>query len=299
MQHSFNIQIAMKYGVHAAIILNNIYFWVEKNKANNKNFYDGHYWTFNSKTAFAKLFPYMTPRQIEYALKKLVDDKIILTGNYNSDQRDRTLWYSISKTGYILLNNKQIPLEDIPQNCEMEQTKLFYGTHKIVQPLPYINTNINSDLNSSQSQCQTDNDFEQKKITKDNYSSVNNKNMNQPTSNYKAVKELLQENIEYDLLIVNHPFEKDLIDELLTCMLDICLSKNKTIKIKGEEKNIELVKSVYLKINFQDIEHILYQFKEINHKITHISSYLKTMLFLCKEEHGHFYTNAVRADGLV
>ena len=139
MQHSFDVEIASKYGVHAAILINNLYFWIEKNRANDANFYDGHYWTYNSKKAFAELFPYMNSRQIDYALKKLIDDGIVITGNYNKSSYDRTLWYAITKKGYCIL-----------QNCKMEVTKLENGSNEIVQPIPDINavvkqTDINTD----------------------------------------------------------------------------------------------------------------------------------------------------------
>ena len=58
MQHSFDVEIAKEYGVLEAILLNNLWFWVEKNRANNVNYYDGYYWTFNSTKAFNELFPY-------------------------------------------------------------------------------------------------------------------------------------------------------------------------------------------------------------------------------------------------
>lgn len=134
MQHSFDIEIASKYGVHAAILLNSLYFWIEKNRANNNNFYEGHYWTYNSKKAFAALFPYMNSRQIDYALKKLIDDGIVITGNYNKSSYDRTLWYAITKKGYCIL-----------QNCKMETTNLGNGFDEIVKPIPDINTDINTD----------------------------------------------------------------------------------------------------------------------------------------------------------
>lgn len=135
MEHSFNINIATKYGVNSAILLNNIYFWIEKNKANETNFYDGYYWTYNSKKAFSELFPYLTSRQVDYALEKLIDDGVLLTGNYNKNPYDRTLWYAITKKGYSIL-----------QNCEMKTTNLLNENDKIVEPIPYINTNIKKDI---------------------------------------------------------------------------------------------------------------------------------------------------------
>ena len=41
MQHSFEVEDAVKYGVEKAIILNNLRFWLEKNRANRKNISDG------------------------------------------------------------------------------------------------------------------------------------------------------------------------------------------------------------------------------------------------------------------
>lgn len=122
MIHSFNINIATKYGVHSAIILDNLNYWITKNQANEQHFYDGHYWTYNSKKAFAELFPYMTERQIDYALKKLIDDGIIITGKYNTNKYNQTLWYAITNFGYSIL-----------QNCEMEQTNLSNQNDKIVE----------------------------------------------------------------------------------------------------------------------------------------------------------------------
>ena len=129
MEHSFDIDIAKRYGIQPAILLKNIYFWIEKNRANDKNFYDGYYWTYNSKKAFAELFPYMTARQIEYALQKLIEDDLIITGNYNKVAYDRTLWYAITKKGYSIL-----------QNCEMEETKKGNAIPENVKPIPNINT---------------------------------------------------------------------------------------------------------------------------------------------------------------
>ena len=142
MEHSFDIDIAKKYGVQAAVILKNIHFWIEKNKANEVNYYDGYYWTYNSKKAFSELFPYMTARQIDYALQKLIDDGLIITGNYNKVAYDRTLWYAITKKGYCIL-----------QNCEMESTNLSNGNPENVKPIPDIKADektkiVNKDIST-------------------------------------------------------------------------------------------------------------------------------------------------------
>lgn len=139
MQHSFDIDIAKDYGMLEAILLNNIQFWIEKNKANNTNYYDGYYWTFNSTKAFNELFPYVSQRQIQNALKHLRDEGILQTGNYNKLAYDRTLWYAFTKKG-----------ECIMQKCKMEDVKMLNGLGDNVQPIPNINTdNITKDINTN------------------------------------------------------------------------------------------------------------------------------------------------------
>ena len=73
MNHTFNVDIATKYGILEAVLLENINFWITKNKANDKNFYDGFYWTYNSITALSKLFPYASRATIFRALNNLED----------------------------------------------------------------------------------------------------------------------------------------------------------------------------------------------------------------------------------
>ena len=130
MEHHFNVEIAKEYGINQAIILNNLYYWISKNRANNKHFYDGNYWTYNSKKAFSELFPYLTERQIDYSLKKLIDDGLVIKGNYNKIAYDRTLWYAITKKGYSIL-----------QNCKMEDTNMLNGIYENVEPIPYNKPN--------------------------------------------------------------------------------------------------------------------------------------------------------------
>ena len=57
-RHSFDPDIAACVGLNAAVIFQNITFWIEKNQANRRNFRDGWYWTYNSISAFGELFPY-------------------------------------------------------------------------------------------------------------------------------------------------------------------------------------------------------------------------------------------------
>ncbi|HMT03418.1 MAG TPA: hypothetical protein PKD00_08960, partial [Burkholderiales bacterium] len=102
MHHNFSVEIATQYGIEKAIILENIYFWVIKNKANEKHFYDGYYWTYNSSKAFSELFPYFNIKQIDRIIKGLIDDGLIIIGNYNKHWSDRKRWFTLTQKSHNL-----------------------------------------------------------------------------------------------------------------------------------------------------------------------------------------------------
>lgn len=135
MNHSFDKDIAVAYGLAEAVILNHMQFWIEQNQANNVNFYDGSFWTYNTTKAYAEIFPYLSQRQIQCALKHLREEGILKTGNYNKSAYDRTLWYAFTEKGISIM-----------QKCKMENTEMSNGFDLQVQPIPDNNTYNNTDI---------------------------------------------------------------------------------------------------------------------------------------------------------
>lgn len=138
MQHSFDIDVATKYGMLEAVLLNNIHFWVEHNRANKTNFYENDYWTFNSIKAYTELFPYASTRQIRYALDHLINEGIIKTGNFNKAAYDRTLWYGLTENGKCIC-----------QQWQMELSTLTNGIVTDGKPIPYINTDVKPNIKNN------------------------------------------------------------------------------------------------------------------------------------------------------
>lgn len=139
MLHSFNPEVAADVGIEAAILYQNIQYWCEKNRANNKNLYDGYYWTFNSVAAFEQMFPYLSYKQIRGALTILEEKGYILSGNFNKSAYDRTKWYADIR---VAITDKPI--------CHNDKMDLPCGANEDAQegePIPNINTDRNTDRN--------------------------------------------------------------------------------------------------------------------------------------------------------
>lgn len=134
MEHSFNVEIATKYGMACAVLLKHISFWIAKNKADERNFHDDCYWTYTSIKALQELFPYMSKNTIIRSLGKLEEEGILKTGNYNEVGYDRTKWYAITDLGKSIYSNSEIHLP-----------KSRNGFTQSEKPIPDINTYINTD----------------------------------------------------------------------------------------------------------------------------------------------------------
>lgn len=103
MEHRFQVELAMIYGIEEAVLIENFVHWIQKNKANNKHYHDGRYWTYNSAKAFSEQFPYMNESKVKRVLTRLVDMGVLLKGNFNENQYDRTCWYAFTDDGVAIV----------------------------------------------------------------------------------------------------------------------------------------------------------------------------------------------------
>ena len=165
MNYSFDVSDANKYGVEEAIILKNLTFWIAKNKADGRNYYDGKWWTYNSAKSFAELFPFWNAEKIKRILQSLVSQKAIIKGNYNKTSYDRTAWYALNDEKEISEINKNNEISpfwlmemDIAQdnnqhsksqNSLLENQKINNQKAEIDSPIPDIKPDIKPDINSN------------------------------------------------------------------------------------------------------------------------------------------------------
>ena len=121
----FDGDVAKEYGVAEAILIKNFQYWLLKHKAEGRNTFDGHIWTYNSVKGWCDLFPFWTQKQIRKILEGLVSAGVLIKGNYNATQYDRTCWYAFA--------DEEKWLE---QNGEMDLPKRANGFAQNGKPIP-------------------------------------------------------------------------------------------------------------------------------------------------------------------
>ena len=149
MEHHFNTDIAKDYGIEESILLHHFFFWISRNAANEENFHDGLFWTYNTRESYAKFFEYMSESKIYRIIGKLVDEGLLVKGDYNTDRWKRPTWYAFTENGleYMAKNGYNIKpfgvdLQNDTHVCSELNNREFENEQSIL--INYTDTNTNS-----------------------------------------------------------------------------------------------------------------------------------------------------------
>ena len=109
-------------------------------------------------------------------------------------------------------------------------------------------------------------------------------------------REIIKDNIDYDILIHDNRFDTDRIDEIVDLILETVCTARKTLRIAGDDYPAELVKSKFLKLNSSHIEFVLDCMKQNTTKVRNIKQYLRAVLFNAPSTIDNYYTALVAHD---
>ena len=112
----------------------------------------------------------------------------------------------------------------------------------------------------------------------------------------ESYRELILENIEYDILIQNERLDRDRLDELVELMVDTVCSHREMIRIAGDDYPAEVVKSRFLKLNSSHIEYVLDRMRENTTYVRNIKKYLLAALYNAPATIDSYYTSLVSHD---
>ena len=109
-------------------------------------------------------------------------------------------------------------------------------------------------------------------------------------------RDIIKDNIEYDILIQDPHMDKDRLDEIVDLILETVCTARKTLRIAGDDYPAELVKSKFMKLTSSHIEFVLDCMRENTTKIRNIKQYLRAVLFNAPSTIDSYYTALVAHD---
>ena len=113
---------------------------------------------------------------------------------------------------------------------------------------------------------------------------------------YRIYREIICDNIEYDILLQDKRIDRDRLDEIVDIILETVCSSRKKIRIAGDDYPAELVKSKFMKLNSSHIEFVFDCLRENTTKIRNIRQYLRAVLFNAPSTIDSYYTALVAHD---
>lgn len=112
----------------------------------------------------------------------------------------------------------------------------------------------------------------------------------------ESCRELILENIEYDILAQDKRLDRDRLDELVELMVDTVCSRREMIRIAGDDYPAEVVKSRFLKLDSSHIEYVLDRMRDNTTYVRNIKKYLLAALYNAPATIGSYYTSLVSHD---
>ena len=113
---------------------------------------------------------------------------------------------------------------------------------------------------------------------------------------FEIYREIIKDNISYDILMQDMKFDGDRLDEIVDLMLETVCTRRKTIRIAGDDYPAELVKAKIMKLDGEHIRFVLDCMRENTTKIRNIKQYLRAVLFNAPSTIGNYYTSLVAHD---
>ena len=106
----------------------------------------------------------------------------------------------------------------------------------------------------------------------------------------------LKQQLNVPVLKKEYPTSQEMIDGMVELILDVLCSKNRMIRIAGEDKPINVVKSRFMKLNIEHMRYVIRCFQLNTTKIRSIKQYMLAALYNAPATMKSYYQAEVNYD---
>ena len=165
-------------------------------------------------------------------------------------------------------------------NCQNDNSATFQNTIQDLSKAQGNNTDIkNTDLSD------TNSIFPSENCGKEN-----------GNEEYQQYYQYFYEQLGMEYLQKDYPYDMDRLENILELVVETVCSKRQIIRIGGDDRPIEVVKSRFMKLDSEHIRYVLDCFKENTTKIRNIRQYILASLYNAPTTIGSYFDALVRHD---
>ena len=165
-------------------------------------------------------------------------------------------------------------------NCQNDNSATFQNTIQDLSKAQGNNTDIkNTDLSD------TNSIFPSGNCGKEN-----------GNDEYQQYYQYFYEQLGMEYLQKDYPYDVDRLENILELVVETVCSKRQIIRIGGDDRPVEVVKSRFMKLDSEHIRYVLDCFKENTTKIRNIRQYMLASLYNAPTTIGSYFDALVRHD---
>ena len=165
-------------------------------------------------------------------------------------------------------------------NCQNDNSATFQNTIQDLSKAQGNNTDIkNTDLSD------TNSIFPSGNCGKEN-----------GNDEYQQYYHYFYEQLGMEYLQKDYPYDVDRLENILELVVETVCSKRQIIRIGGDDRPVEVVKSRFMKLDSEHIRYVLDCFKENTTKIRNIRQYMLASLYNAPTTIGSYFDALVRHD---
>ena len=112
----------------------------------------------------------------------------------------------------------------------------------------------------------------------------------------RSCEDYFRRSLEYDILLQNNPYERETLEGILDLLVDTCCSHKAYIRIAGDNKSGEVVRSRFMKLDSSHIQYVLSCLKENTTDVRNIRQYLLAALYNAPTTISAYYQAKVNYD---
>ncbi|MBP1584938.1 MAG: replication initiator protein A [Lachnospiraceae bacterium] len=112
----------------------------------------------------------------------------------------------------------------------------------------------------------------------------------------ESYRDYLFDALEMEALNERYPYDRDTLEAILDLMVDVICSKRKYIRIAGDDKPLNVVKSQFMKVDASHIEYVMDCMKNNGTKVRNIKQYLLAAIYNAPFTIQSFYQAMVNND---
>lgn len=127
----------------------------------------------------------------------------------------------------------------------------------------------------------------------------NSINIEQPMDRIDVMdsyREIIKENIDYDILLQDNPYSQEHIDGFVELLTEIVCTCKQTIRINQEDMPAEIVKNRFLRLDSEHIRYVLDCLEKNTTQVKNIRAYILSTLFNAPVTISQSYTSLVSHD---